>query len=322
MSNTLYDVLILGGGPAGLTAALYSSRAHLKTLLIAGAPSGGQLTTTTEVENYPGFPEGIQGPELVEKFKEQAVKFDAEHVEENVKEISGDVHSGFSVITEQNNEYKGKTVIIATGASVRWLPLESVEKLRGRGASVCAVCDGFFFKDKVTAVVGGGDAAMEEATFLTKFSPKVYVLVRGSKEGIKASKIMQKRAEDNPKIEFVFNTEVKEVLGEDSVEGLVVVNNKTNKEGKLEDVKGLFMAIGHKPNTEFLEGFIELGKFGYIEPIDNVKTSKEGVFVAGDVGDWVYKQAVTAAGFGCMAALEAERFLSKGSESGGVTTLT
>lgn len=322
MSNTLYDVLILGGGPAGLTAALYSSRAHLKTLIIAGAPSGGQLTTTTKVENYPGFPEGIQGPELVEKFKEQAVKFDAEHVEENVKEISGDVHSGFSVITEQNNEYKGKTVIIATGASVRWLPLESVEKLRGRGVSVCAVCDGFFFKDKVTAVVGGGDAAMEEATFLTKFSPKVYVLVRGSKGGIKASKIMQKRAEDNPKIEFMFNTEVKEVLGENSVEGLVVVNNKTNKEGKLEDVKGLFMAIGHKPNTEFLEGFIELGKFGYIEPIDNVKTSKEGVFVAGDVGDWVYKQAVTASGFGCMAALEAERYLSKGSESGGVTTLT
>ena len=307
----MYDVLILGGGPAGLTATLYTSRANLNTLLIAGAPSGGQLTTTTDVENYPGFPEGVQGPELVENFKKQALRFGAESKEENVKEISGDMSAGFTVATDSGNSYKGKTVIIATGASAKWLPLDSVEKLRGRGISACATCDGLFFKDKIVAIVGGGDAAMEEATYMTKFSPKVYVITRGSKETMKASKIMQEKASANPRIEFLFNSEVREVLGETSVEGLVVYNTQTDEKATMDDVKGLFMAIGHKPNTEFLKGFIELGKFGYIEPSDNTKTSKEGIFVAGDVGDWVYRQAVTAAGFGCMAALDVEKFLNE-----------
>ncbi|MBT6401384.1 thioredoxin-disulfide reductase [candidate division WWE3 bacterium] len=311
MPETLYDVLILGGGPSGLTAAVYASRAQLKTLIVGGAPSGGQLTTTTDVENYPGFPEGIQGPQLIEDMRKQATRFGAEHVESNVTEISGSFNDRFTIKTDANTEYKGKTVIIATGASARWLPLESVERLKNKGVSACATCDGFFFKDKVTAVVGGGDAAMEEANFMTKFSPKVYLIVRGDPETMKASKIMQKRAQDNKKIEFLYNTEIKEVLGENAVSGLVITNNKTNEESKLEDVEGLFMAIGHKPNTSFLEGFIELGKMGYIDPVDNTKTSVEGVFVSGDVGDFRYRQAITAAGFGCMAALDAERFLSE-----------
>lgn len=314
MPETLYDVLILGGGPAGLTAAVYTSRAQLKTLIVGGAPSGGQLTTTTDVENFPGFPGGIQGPQLIEDMRSQATRFGAEHVEANVTEISGSYEENFSIKTDNNKEYKGKTVIIATGASARWLPLESVERLKNKGVSACATCDGFFFKEKVTAVVGGGDAAMEEANFMTKFSPKVYLIVRGSKEEMKASKIMQERAMNNGKIEFLFNTEVKEVLGENAVSGLVVTNNQTNEETTLDDVEGLFMAIGHKPNTSFLEGFIELGKMGYIEPIDNTKTSKEGVFVAGDVGDFRYRQAITAAGFGCMASLDAEKFLAEHGE--------
>lgn len=308
-----YDVIIIGGGPAGLTAGIYASRANLNTLIIAGQPAGGQLMWTTEVENYPGFPEGVQGPELIAKFKEQAVKFGSTHVEENVKKISGNYEDGFKVETVEN-EYAGKTIIIATGASAKWLPLESVERLKGKGVSACATCDGFFFKDKVTAVVGGGDAAMEEATFLTKFSPKVYVLVRGSKDAMKASKVMQERAFKDDKIEFLFNTEVLEVLGESSVEGIKILNNHTQEESVLNDVRGLFMAIGHKPNTDFVVDLIDLGKAGYIEPVNNTRTNIEGIFVAGDVGDWKYRQAVTAAGYGCMAALDVEKFLTEAVE--------
>jgi thioredoxin reductase (NADPH) len=310
MTDQIYDVIILGGGPAGLTAAIYTSRAELTTLIVAGQPSGGQLMWTTEVENYPGFPEGIQGPELIANFKKQSQRFKATSVEENVTSLTGSFKEGFKVRTDSNNEYSGKTVIIATGASAKWLPLESVERLKGKGVSACATCDGFFFKDKTTAVVGAGDAAMEEANFLTKFSPKVYVLVRGSKEDIKASRIMQERAMKNERIEFIFNVDVKEVLGENSVEGVILTNNKTNEEQTLE-IQGLFMAIGHKPNTDFLDGLLPLGKDGYIEPTDNTKTPVEGLFVAGDVGDWKYRQAVTAAGFGCMAALDAEKFLAE-----------
>lgn len=310
MSENIYDVLVLGGGPAGLTAALYTSRAELKTLIVAGAPSGGQLTTTTDVENYPGFPDGIQGPALVELYKKHAVKFGAKEVEENAVEISGNAKDKFKVKTDGGNEYFGRAVIISTGASAKWLPLPSVEKLRGKGVTACATCDGFFFKDKVTAVVGGGDVAMEEATFMTKFSPKVYLMIRGAENELKASKIMYTRVKENSKIEMLFNTEVVEVLGENSVEGLKIKNNQSGEESTLDDIRGLFMAIGHKPNTEFLKGFMELGKFGYIDPVDHTKTSVEGVFVGGEVGDHRYRQAVTSVAFGCMAALDAEKFLT------------
>lgn len=306
----LYDVIIIGGGPAGLTAAIYTSRAFLKTLIIAGNPPGGQLTTTTDVENFPGFPEGVMGPELISNMREQALRFESEIVDENVSEVLGSFQNNFTVKTE-NSEYKGKTIIIASGASAKWLELESEQKLRGKGVSACATCDGFFFKGKVVAVVGGGDASMEEATFLTKFAEKVYILVRKDKDSLKASKIMQERAQKNPKIEFLFNTEVKEVLGETSVESLKIINNKTSEEKIMKDVKGLFVAIGHEPNTDFLKGFIKLDERGYIMPIDQTNTEKKGVFVAGDVSDYKYRQAITAAGFGCMAALNVEKFLAQ-----------
>jgi thioredoxin reductase (NADPH) len=309
-----YDILILGGGPAGLTAAIYTSRANLKIKLIAGQPSGGQLMITTDVENFPGFPEGILGPELVNKFRDQAVKFGTEAVDENVLKISGSFAEGFTVTTDAGNSYEGKAVILALGASAKWLGLESEQRLRGRGVSACATCDGYFFKNKVVAVVGGGDAAMEEATFLTNMTSKVYVLVRGSKDQIRASKVMQDRAFNNPKIEFLYNTEVLEVLGDQKVEGIKVKNNLTGAESGMSDVEGLFVAIGHKPNTDFLEGFVELGKMGYINVLDTTRTSKEGVFVAGDVSDYRYRQAITASGLGCMAALDAEKFLAENSK--------
>lgn len=306
-----YDILILGGGPAGLTAAIYTSRANLKTKLIAGQPSGGQLMITTDVENFPGFPEGVMGPDLVAKFREQAVKFGTDAVDENVTKISGSFSEGFTVTTDAGNSYDGKAVILALGASAKWLGLESEQRLQGRGVSACATCDAYFFRNKVVAVVGGGDAAMEEATFLTNLASKVYVLVRGTKEQVRASKVMQDRAFANPKIEFLFNSEVLEVLGDQKVAGLKVKNNLTGAESVMSDVEGLFIAIGHKPNTGFLEGFVELGKMGYINVLDTTRTSKEGVFVAGDVSDFRYRQAITAAGLGCMAALDAEKFLSE-----------
>lgn len=305
-----YDILILGGGPAGLTAAIYTSRANLKTKLIAGQPSGGQLMITTDVENFPGFPEGVMGPDLVAKFREQAVKFGTDAVDENVTKISGFFSEGFTVTTDAGNSYDGKAVILALGASAKWLGLESEQRLQGRGVSACATCDAYFFRNKVVAVVGGGDAAMEEATFLTNLASKVYVLVRGTKEQVRASKVMQDRAFANPKIEFLFNSEVLEILGDQKVAGLKVKNNLTGAESVMSDVEGLFIAIGHKPNTGFLEGFVELGKMGYINVLDTTRTSKEGVFVAGDVSDFRYRQAITAAGLGCMAALDAEKFLS------------
>ena len=306
------DASRLRAARARLTAAVYASRAFLKTLVIAGNPPGGQLTTTTDVENFPGFPKGIQGPELINKMRSQAEKFTSTFIDENVSKVSGSFEDGFLVETEDDGGfYKGRTVIVATGASARWLGLESEQRLIGKGVSACATCDGFFFKDVAVAVIGGGDAAMEEATFLTKFATKVYVLVRKDKENMKASKIMQKKAFDNPIIEFMFNTEVKEVLGDEQMDSLKVVNNQTDEEKVLADVKGLFLAIGHKPNTDFLKDFIELDKVGYVAVTDDTKTSKEGVFVAGDVADYRYRQAVTAAGFGCMAALDVEKFLAE-----------
>jgi thioredoxin reductase (NADPH) len=310
----IYDVIILGGGPSGLTAAIYTSRAKLNTLVIAGNPAGGQLMWTTEVDNYPGFPSGIMGPELIENMRKQAERFETTFKDENVSFLSGAYETGFTVVTENNSTYIGKTIIIATGASANWLNIESEQRLRSKGVSACATCDGFFFKGKDIAVVGGGDSAMEEATYLTRFANKVYVLVRGSKEEMKASKIMQEEAMHNEKIEFMFNTQVKEVLGDDFVSGLRVFNNKTNEEKDI-SLSGLFVAIGHSPNTKFLEGFVDLETNKYLKVTDNTKTSKEGVFAAGDVGDYRYRQAISAAGLGCMAALDVEKYLkSKGYE--------
>ncbi|MFC1700112.1 thioredoxin-disulfide reductase [Patescibacteria group bacterium] len=308
--NSEYDVVILGSGPAGLTAALYSSRAFLKTLVIAGNSPGGQLTITTEVENFPGFIEPIQGPDLVSNMRKQAEKYGAEFVEGIALSVSGSFEEGFKIKTE-GNEYGGKTIIIATGASAKWLGLESEQRLRGKGVSACATCDGFFFKDKVVAVVGGGDASMEEASFLTRFATKVYLITRSSKDKLKASKIMQKEALSSPKVEFVPNTQVKEVLGDSSVEGLKVINTETGEDKVMDDVKGLFIAIGHKPDTEFLKGFIELDEKEYIIRRKGSQTSLEGVFAGGDVHDYTYRQAVTAAGYGCEAALDAIKFLQK-----------
>lgn len=319
MNNQVYDVLVLGGGPSGLTAAIYTARAGLSTLVLAGNPPGGQLMWTSEVENYPGFSAGVTGPELVNGMREQAARFDVKIFDENAARISGSFKEGFDVSSDSQGQYKARSVIVATGASAKWLGLPSEQNLRGKGVSACATCDGFFFKGKVVAVVGAGDAAMEEATFLTKFVEKAYILVRGAKEAMKASKIMQERAQNNPKIEFVYNTEVMEVLGDQVVAGLRVKNNDTGEERVMEDVKGLFVAIGHKPNTEFLlsEGgsLIELGKFGYAVPKEGTLTStaSAGIFIAGDVSDHKYRQAVTAAGFGCMAALDCVKFLSENS---------
>ncbi len=305
-----YDVLIIGGGPAGLTAAIYTARAEFSTLVLAGQPAGGQLMLTSEVENFPGFEHGIQGPTLIANMRAQAARFKTDFKDENVTKIEGNKNDGFKIITEEATVYESKTVIIATGASAKWLGLESETRLKGRGVSACATCDGFFFKDKVVAVVGAGDAAMEEATFLTKFATKVYLLVRSSEESMRASVFMKNKAKSNPKVKFVFNTEVVAVLGDSLVSGLRVKNNQTNQETVMEDIQGLFLAIGHTPSTKFLEGFVEIGKGGYIAVSDNTKTNVEGVFVAGDVADYRYRQAITASGMGCMAALDAEKFLA------------
>jgi len=309
-----HDVAILGGGPAGLTAAIYTSRAQLSTIVFAGSPPGGQLTTTTEVENFPGFHEGIHGPELISKFRKQAERFGTVIMDENITEVTGTFETGFNVFTEQDHEYEVKTILIATGASAKWLGLESEQRMRGKGVSACATCDGFFFKDKEVAVIGGGDSAMEEASFLTRIASKVHVLVRKPKGGLRASAIMQERVFNNEKIEFHYNTELEEVLGENSVDGIKVVNNETGKVSEIPAIKGVFLAIGHRPNTSFLEGFIELDEKGYVKLYNNTHTSKEGVFVAGDVADFKYRQAVTAAGFGTMAALDLERFLAEREE--------
>lgn len=310
-SEKLYDVAILGSGPAGLTAAIYTSRAQLSTLVLAGSSPGGQLTTTTEVENFPGFPKGIHGPELMNKFTEQAKRFGSVVEYEHVDGVSGTFENGFKVTTAEGNEYLARTILIATGASAKWLGLESERRMIGKGVSACATCDGFFFKNKEVAIVGGGDAAMEEALFLTKFATKVHVLVRKPEGGLKASKIMQERAFQNDKIIFHYNTELKEVLGENFVSGIKVLNNQTGEISEMPKIEGVFISIGHKPNTDFLKGFIELDKKGYVSLYDTTRTSKEGVFVAGDVADYKYRQAVTAAGFGTMAALDLERFLAE-----------
>jgi thioredoxin reductase (NADPH) len=299
------DVVILGSGCAGLTAAVYAARANLKPLLIDGHEAGGQLSLTTEVENFPGFPEAILGPELIEKMRQQAARFGTEYLTGAAK--AADLsRRPFRLTIDGHGDVLTRTLIIATGASARMLGLESEKKLLGHGVSTCATCDGFFFRGKEIAVVGGGDSAMEEAGFLSKFATKVSLVHR--RESLRASKIMQDRARKNPKISFLMDTMVEEVLGTGKVEGIRLKNHKTGKGSSLA-IDGLFVAIGHVPNTRIFKEQIELDKSGYIITKGGSKTSVPGVFAAGDCQDHVYRQAVTAAGSGCMAAMDAERFI-------------
>jgi len=306
-TKDIYNTIIIGSGPAGLTAALYASRAEIKPLLFAGLTPGGQLSQTSEVENFPGFPEGVMGPELMDKMTKQAERFGTKILYEMVNSV--DFSKTPFVVRADTGEYLTKTVIIATGAEANWLGLPNEQRLRGKGVSACATCDGFFFKGKDLVVVGGGDSAMEEALFLTKFATHVTILHR--REEFRASKIMLKRAQEHPKISFMTDTVVVDVLGENSVEGMKVKSNKTGEEQVLK-VSGYFAAIGHTPSSKiFKDAGIETNEKGYIKVHDNTRTNIQGVFVAGDVDDPRYRQAVSAAGMGCMAALDAQRFLEQ-----------
>lgn len=300
-------VIIIGSGPAGHTAAIYAARAELKPLMFEGQVPGGQLMLTTEVENYPGFPKGLMGPELMEQLKAQSLRFETRIIPEDV--VAVDFSARPFTVKTADKEYKAESVIISTGASAMWLGLPSEKEYYGRGVSACATCDGFFFKGKKIVVVGGGDSAMEESTFLTRFAESVTVIVR--KDELRASKIMQERAKANPKISFVWNSEVKEIVGDGArVTGVKLFNNKTNETSDLA-TDGVFVAIGHKPNTELFKDVLELDAKGYLvtQP-GSTKTNVEGVFAAGDVADHYYRQAITAAGTGCMAAIDAERWLA------------
>lgn len=303
------EVIIVGSGPAGHTAAIYASRANLKPLILEGHEPGGQLTTTTDVENFPGFPDGVMGPELMQKMKAQAQRFEAEYITTHVTDV--DLSSRpFKLTCDNGNEYMAKTLIIATGASAKYLGLPNEKQLIGRGVSACATCDGFFYQGKIVHIVGGGDTAMEEATFLTKFAQKVYVVHR--RDSLRASKAMQDRAFNNPKIEFLWNTQVKEIVADMSgVTGLKVENVETGEVTERQ-TDGLFMAIGHNPNTEFLKGQIKVDDQGFIITQGHYPdTNVPGVFACGDVQDHYYRQAISAAGSGCMAAIRAERFIEE-----------
>jgi thioredoxin reductase (NADPH) len=295
----IHKLIIIGSGPAGLTAGIYAARAGLKPVILAGLTFGGQLMLTTEVENFPGFPEGILGPDLMQSFIKQAERFGAELIFEDVVKV--DFTQKPFILATGDHEYKAESVIITTGASTMWLGIPSEEKFRGKGVSSCATCDGFFFKEKEIVVVGGGDSAMEEATYLTKFAKKVTILNRS--ENFRASKIMLERAKANPKIEFQANKVVEEFLGDRKLTGVKVRDTSTN-EVKEMPIDGAFIAIGHKPNTEILKGQIELDEKNYIVPHEQTKTNIPGVFVGGDVRDFRYRQAITAAGMGCMAAMD------------------
>ncbi|MCS6980569.1 MAG: thioredoxin-disulfide reductase [Flavobacteriales bacterium] len=304
----LEQCVIIGAGPAGYTAAIYASRAALHPLLLAGPQPGGQLMITNEVENFPGFPEGIMGPELMDLFRKQAERFGTRILYESVTEVDFSNPNCHLIKTDQGRTIETRTVIVCTGASAKWLGLESEQRLNGKGVSACAVCDGFFFRGQEVAVVGGGDTACEEAHYLSKLCTTVHMLVRSHK--FRASKIMEQRVRNTPNIKIYMNTETLEILGQDSVEGVRVIHKDINQESVI-PVKGFFVAIGHKPNTDFLKPWLRLDDNGYVvtKP-DSTATDVPGVFVAGDAQDKVYRQAVTAAGTGCMAALEAERYLA------------
>jgi thioredoxin reductase (NADPH) len=301
-------VVIVGSGPAGLTAALYTARADLCPLVIAGVPSGGQLMLTTEVENYPGFPDGILGPELMELFRKQAARFGAEILEENVTRVDFS-NRPFSLWTGGGQHIRADTVILATGASALWLGLPSEERFRGKGVSSCATCDGFFFKGRDLVVVGGGDTAMEDALFLTKFATHVTIVHRRST--LRASRVMQDRARQNPKISFIWNSVVEEIIGD--AQGVRAVRLRDVGTNEVREVPcgGVFVAIGHRPNTDILRGQIDLDGKGYVKVHEHTRTNVEGVFACGDVCDPRYRQAVSAAGSGCMAAMDAERYLQE-----------
>ena len=298
-------VLIVGSGPAGLTAAIYAARADLEPLMIEGMERGGQLMLTTEVENYPGFPEGIMGPELMDGMRKQAERFGTRIVSSDVTKV--DLSERPFKVWVGDEIYESEALIISTGASARWLGIPGESRLRGYGVSACATCDGFFFRDRPIAIVGGGDSAMEEAIFLTKFASKVTILHR--RDEFRASKIMAQRAIDHPKIEVLWNTTIEEVLGDDLVTGLRVKNVLTEEESVL-PVEGFFLAIGHDPNTKIFQSQLDLDTSGYISTEGgSTRTSVEGVFAAGDVVDHYYQQAVTAAGMGCQAAIDVEHWL-------------
>lgn len=299
-------LIIVGSGPAGLTAAIYASRGNLAPLVISGREAGGQLMLTTDVDDFPGFPDGIQGPDLMANMRAQAKRFETEFLEEDVKSIDFS-KKPFSITTETKT-LKAQSVILATGASAMWLNLPSEQKLRGRGVSACAVCDGLFFKGKDVAVVGGGDTAMREAQHLSKVCKSVTMIHRRGEFRAQAALIKLIQSKEN--VKFLMDSEVVEVLGEAKIEGLKIKNTQTGEVSEL-PIGGLFIAIGHKPNTEFLKGEIELDGRGYIKVTDETKTSKEGIFVAGDVSDHRYRQAVTAAGAGCKAALDVEQYLEQ-----------
>lgn len=304
------NTIIIGSGPAGLTAALYAARAELKPVVLAGLNPGGQLMQTTEIENYPGFVNGIMGPELMDNMMKQAARFGADIKQESAESV--DFSKKPFLVKTEKGEYQAKTVIIATGADANWLGLTNEQRLRGHGVSACATCDGFFMKDKEVVVIGGGDTAMEEAIFLTKFASKVTILHR--RDEFRASKIMLKRAQDNRKIEFITNVDVTDVLGENSVEGVKIKNNQTGEE-KVLDAKGYFAAIGHTPATKiFKAAGVETDEKGYVKVHNNTHTNIEGVFVAGDVNDPHYRQAVVAAGMGSMAALDVEKYIAEKGE--------
>ena len=299
--------LIIGSGPAGYTAAIYAARADLKPVIIQGLQPGGQLTITTEVENYPGYPQGTHGPKMMEDFKAQAERFGTDIRWGYVTSVdfTGPVHK---VVVDEKTTITADTIIIATGASAKWLGLESESRLNGFGVSACAVCDGFFFRGQDVAIVGAGDTAAEEATYLAKLCRKVYMIVR--RDEMRASKAMQHRVNSTPNIEVLYNTETKEILGDKGVTGALVVNNRTNEERTLE-ATGFFVAIGHQPNTAIFKGWLDMDETGYIKTVPGTtRTNIPGVFASGDAQDHVYRQAVTAAGTGCMAAIDAERYLA------------
>lgn len=307
--NTIKDTVIIGSGPAGYTAAIYAARANMNPELYTGMEMGGQLTTTTEVENFPGYPDGVMGPEMMVQFQKQAERYGTKVYIDYITEVefakkSGEIHK---LKTGSGKEIQTRSVIIATGATAKYLGLDDEQKYLGSGVSACATCDGFFYKDMPVVIVGGGDTAAEEATYLANICSKVYMLVR--KDELRASKVMQERVKNNPKIEMLFNHELIGISGEKVVEKAQIINNKTNQKSEL-TVDGVFIAIGHKPNTEIFKGLLDMDETGYL--ITKGKTSKTnlpGVFAAGDVQDSIYRQAVTAAGSGCMAAMDAERYI-------------